>query len=175
MARREVEPKTALGGRLRSIRREMGDPQRAHFAERLGISEKTLASYERGETKPDTDGLAAYQQAFGINANWIVSGAGPMFEDQSKAPGRPASVLSDWLMNELGKIVVREHRSAGISLRPEAVAPEAGALYNEILGMVKDVSDQRTVAVVLPLLAENLRERLRSASAEPGAGKREAS
>lgn len=100
-----------------------------------------------------------------------------MFEGPSRVPqAEPVGApVSEWLFNELGKIVVREHKAGGERLLPEMVAPEAVKLYNELIGMVRDVTDHRTVEAVLPLLAENLRERLRKAAAEPGTGKREAS
>lgn len=177
MARPESEPKTLLGQRLRAVRGQFGDEDRERFAGRLGISRAALAYYERGERVPDSDVLAAYRRVLGININWLVSNEGRMFEDLSKAPqtGLVEKVLDDWLMNELGKIVVREHKAARGTLPPEKVAPEAGALYNELLSMVRDVTDRRTVEAMLPLLAEKLRERLREAASSPGSGKREAS
>lgn len=177
VARPENEPKTPLGRRLRAVRRQFGDEDREVFAGRLGISRAALAYYERGERVPDLDVLAAYRTVLGINVNWLVGDVGEMFEDVSRAPKSRSSepILDEWLFDELGKIVVREHKAAKATLPPEKVAPEAGALYNELTGMVRDVSDRRTVEAMLPLLAENLRERLRDAAANLGAGKREAS
>lgn len=177
MARRENEPKTALGRRLRAVRGKFGDEDRESFAKRLGISRAALAYYERGERVPDSDVLAAYRRELGVNVNWLVSDAGEMFEDASKAPRSMAAdrILDEWLLDELGKIVVGEHKAARVTLPAEKVAPEAGNLYNDLLGMVRDVSDRRTVEAVLPLLAENLRTRLREAASNPGTGKRAAS
>lgn len=177
MARPETEPKTPLGKRLRAVRRQFGDEDRERFAERLGISRAALAYYERGERVPDSDVLAAYRIVLGVNINWLVSEDGQMFEDPSKAPRSvaPRQSLNEWILDELGKIVVSEHKAAGATLPPAKVAPEAGALYNELLGMVRDVSDRRTVEAMLPLLSENLRNRLRDAAANLGTGKREVS
>lgn len=176
LARPEVI-KTPLGQRLRAVRKQFGDPSRIEFARRLGVTDKTLANHERGDSEPDASVLRRYREELGVNVNWLVSNVGEMFEDPSKAPHATPSerVLDEWLLNELGKIVVREHRAARATLPAEKVAPEAGNLYNELLGMVRDVADRRTVEAMLPLLAENLRERLREAAATPGTGKREAS
>ncbi|WP_337267096.1 XRE family transcriptional regulator [Oryzifoliimicrobium ureilyticus] len=84
MARPEAAPKTALGARLREIRRSIGDPERDEIAARLGISKNTLASYERGETEPTTTVLASYREKLGISVTWIVTGEGAMFDDPSK-------------------------------------------------------------------------------------------
>lgn len=176
MARPEVI-KTPLGQRLRAVRKEFGDPSRVDFARQLGVTDKTLANHERGDSEPDAGVLRRYREELGVNINWLVSNIGEMFEDPSKRPQTAAGerVLDEWLLDELGKIVVREHKAARATLPPEKVAPEAGALYNELLGMVRDVADRRTVEAMLPLLAENLRGRLRDAASAPGAGKREAS
>lgn len=175
MARPEIEAKTPLGARLRDVRRHFDDQDRDEFSARLGFSKASLAYYERGERSPDSNVLAAYRDVLGVNVNWLLSGEGEVFEDALKAPQAPTPVLSEWLLDELGKIVVREHKTASVALTAEKVAPEAGALYNELLGMVRDINDRRTVQAMLPLLAENLRERLRAAAAQPGTGKREAS
>ena len=176
MARPEVI-KTPLGQRLRAVRKEFGDPSRVDFARRLGVTDKTLANHERGDSEPDAGVLRRYREELGVNINWLVSNVGEMFEDPSKRPqvAPPDRILDEWLLDELGKIVVREHKAARAALPPEKVAPEAGALYNELLGMVRDVADRRTVEAMLPLLAEDLRGRLRDAASAPGAGKREAS
>lgn len=176
VARPEVI-KTPLGQRLRAVRREFGDPSRVDFARRLGVTDKTLANHERGDSEPDAGVLRRYRDELGVNINWLVSDIGEMFEDPSKRPPVAPTeyVLDEWLLNELGKIVVREHKAAKATLPPEKVAPEAGALYNELAAMVRDVSDRRTVEAMLPLLAENLRARLHEAAAAPGNGKREAS
>lgn len=76
LARPESEPATPLASRLRSVRRDIGDPDRTDFAERVGISKNTLAFYERGERTPDASTLAIYRDRLGIDLNWLVTGAG---------------------------------------------------------------------------------------------------
>lgn len=134
-------------------------------AKATGIPVGTLNKYVAGTSMPSFSNAAKIAEAAGISLDKL-SGMRAISMQQP---------YDEWLMNELGKIVVREHKAARATLPPEKVAPEAGALYNELLGMVRDVADRRTVEAMLPLLAENLRGRLRDAASAPGAGKREAS
>lgn len=92
-------------------------------------------------------------------------------EHKEKSP----PTFDEWVLEELAKIVLLEHDKMKQSLPPSKIAVEAGMLYNDLLSVVRDVSDRRVVKAMLPILAENLRERLREAAAEPGTGKREAS
>lgn len=132
--------------------------------------EEALASLDFDE-RPDPEELEEAEISFAraVEAMEFVADVAP-------PPVNPDRLHGDeWLFGELGKIVVKEHKAARQALPPEKVAVEAVLLYHELSGMVRDVTDRRTVEVVLPLLAENLRERLREAEAEPGTGKREAS
>lgn len=173
LARPEKEPKTALGARLRSVRREAGYADRNAFAEVLEIAINTLASYERGDTAPDADVLARYRDRCGIDVNWLVSGDGEMFADPSKAREKPDSFVPD-LVRKLGRIADRLHREAGIKLQPEDVSAEAAKLYNELLRRVGDMTDADEVQAVFPQLEVLLKKRLAEAVAEPGTGKRSA-
>lgn len=78
MARPESEPKTALGARLRAVRRHFGDNGGA-FALRVGLIESTIAKYERGDRVPDADTLAAYRTKLNVDMNWLATGEGQMF------------------------------------------------------------------------------------------------
>ncbi len=174
MARPEAEPKTALGARMREIRRRLGDPDRAEWTGRLKVSKNTIASYERGETAPDADVLALYRSEFGIDINWIATGEGEMFADPSMAP--PPSVQVDpLLMEELYKAVEHVYRDLGQKPPPHRIANEATALFNVLLARVSDVRDKVVVEAAIPALAKELVDRLAQAAKEPGTGKRSAS
>lgn len=171
MARPEVI-KTPLGQRLRAIRRQMGDPSRLEFAQRLGVTDKTLANHERGDSEPDASVLRRYREEFGINMNWLVSDTGEMFEDPSKAP---AAIVNADLIEKLARIASAVHREAGIKLPPDRVSAEAATLYNELAIQVRDLDDTEGIEAALPLLRYQLKKRLAAAAAAPGTGKREAS
>lgn len=60
------------------MRAESGDPSRDEFAQQLGVSPKTLANYERGDTQPDATALAAYRTSAHANLEWLLTGEGNM-------------------------------------------------------------------------------------------------
>ena len=61
-----------IGSRLRNAREEMGLTQAA-FAQRFGLSPRTAQSYERGDTYPSGELLAALAE-LGIDITEILSG-----------------------------------------------------------------------------------------------------
>lgn len=79
--------KTELGQRIREIRKNFGDPDRQDFSLRLGISAAALGNYERGDRLPDSKVLAAYREKLGVDANWVITGKGGMFERRVPKPG----------------------------------------------------------------------------------------
>lgn len=174
MARPESEPKTPLAARLRALRKAVGDPDRDEVAGQIGVGKSTLASYERGESEPSASALAAYRNIFGANVLWIVSGEGEMFSDQAKAPA-PSRPMDPELLEAIYKKIEMVHRAAELKTPPHKLAVLAAEMYNELLGRVADVRDKAIVNAVLPVLATELRERLREAASEPGSGKRSAS
>ncbi|OJT98526.1 MAG: hypothetical protein BGN83_20240 [Rhizobium sp. 63-7] len=171
MARPEIEPKTPLGSRLREVRTHFGVDDRDEFASKLGISKSALAHYERGERVPDASVLAAYHEHLGINVSWLVSGAGSMFDDASKAPA-PSLQVDPLLMEKLYKAVQAAYAQAGQKPPAHRIAHEAAALFNDLLARVSDVRDDLIVNAVIPTLATELVERLSRAAEEPGTGKR---
>jgi len=89
LTRPEVEPKTELGARLRSVRKALGDPHRAVLSVRLGVAKNSLAHYERGDRLPDAKVLAAYYLILGVNLHWLLSGQGDMFVREKAVQSSP--------------------------------------------------------------------------------------
>lgn len=83
MARPEIPSKTALGTRLRELRRKLGDPERDVFAAQLGVSKTTLGNYEKGDSEPTASVLDSYRHNFGANVLWILTGEGHMFSESA--------------------------------------------------------------------------------------------
>ncbi|RVG68525.1 helix-turn-helix domain-containing protein [Sinorhizobium meliloti] len=174
MARPEIEPKTALGARLREFRKKLGDPDREEVAKRLGVSKNTLASYERGETEPTAAVMAAYRREFGASLLWLVTGEGAMFDDPSSAPA-PKQAFDIVLLQRIGDEVQATLIELKQKAPTRAVTAEAGRLYNELLQMVSDIRDEELVEAVLPVIRARFKKRLQQAAADPGSGKRSAS
>lgn len=92
--------RTGIGQRLRQIRASASQQE---IADKLAVSLRTYANYERGERAPDAETLLALVEE-GWNANWLLTGHGPerATEDGAavSAAGNdtahaPSQVLSD--------------------------------------------------------------------------------
>lgn len=81
---RQERIKTDLGRRLRTIRWEVGDPQREEFASRLGLHVNSLANYERGDRIPNLDVLLAYRENLNVDLHWLLTGKGRMFDSRTQ-------------------------------------------------------------------------------------------
>lgn len=79
----------SIGARLKAWRDSFGWNQ-AEAASRLQLSASTYQNYERDVRAPNTEGWEAFYRV-GINANWLLSGEGPMLlEDlQPKVEASP--------------------------------------------------------------------------------------
>ena len=160
-----------VGARIKEAATKVGGLNK--LAALIDMPRRTLGDKLSGRSEPELSLIVKVARVTNVRLEWLADNEGPR-DKQSDLPD-PSFETFEQLLEVLGKIVVREHKEAGFTLPSEKVAPEAGVLYRELFGMVRNVADQRTVEAMLPLLAENLRNRLRSASAEPGTGKREAS
>ncbi|WP_429941060.1 XRE family transcriptional regulator [Agrobacterium vitis] len=76
--------KTPLGQRLTDVRKAIGHDNRKSFAELLGIPADTLGTYERGVSEPNMTLLSAYNNLFGVNLSWLITGNGAMFANTSQ-------------------------------------------------------------------------------------------
>lgn len=63
----------SLGRRIAHVR---GTMRQEDFAQRLGVSRKTLIRYESDERIPGADFLQAVASAFGVDGTWLLLGVG---------------------------------------------------------------------------------------------------
>lgn len=80
MARPE-KIKTPLGQRLTDVRKALGHDNRKSFADLLGMPADTLGTYERGISEPGMQLLNTYNELFGVNLSWVITGRGQMFTE----------------------------------------------------------------------------------------------
>lgn len=73
----------SIGGRLK-VWREAASLKQAEAASAVGLSGSTYQNYERDVRAPNTEGWEAFVRA-GINANWLLTGEGPMLLADLKA------------------------------------------------------------------------------------------
>jgi len=68
-----------INKRFRELREKMEGPRgKLRMARKIGESHSNVSRYEGGRTIP-AHVLARIAQAYGVNANWLLTGKGPMF------------------------------------------------------------------------------------------------
>lgn len=169
---RPLKPRTPLAARLIQAREQAGFKNRTEFADKIGVAADTLGTYERGVAEPSTNLLMVYNEMFGININWVLTGKGDLFDDATKS-SRP--VLYPELMEDLVDVVVKVHNEFGITLPGGKGAAEATELYNRLLQQGSDTASEEGRRLLMPFIEHLLRDRLEKARREPGTGKREVS
>jgi transcriptional regulator with XRE-family HTH domain len=73
----------SLGWRFKQIRLAQNLTQQA-FAKALGIAQGFLSEIEQDKRMPGGDVFLSVSRYFGINLNWLLTGSGEMFLDESK-------------------------------------------------------------------------------------------
>jgi phage repressor protein C with HTH and peptisase S24 domain len=56
-----------------------------------------MASYERGETKPDSEAIAAYVEKCNVDPEWLLLGRGEMLRNNALVKVSASSVVSDFI------------------------------------------------------------------------------
>ncbi len=64
--------------RIKKLRKALDLTQQA-FADRLGMKQNTIATYEMGKTTPSKPTIKSICREFGVNETWLRNGDGEMF------------------------------------------------------------------------------------------------
>jgi len=121
----------SVGARLKVWRKAVGLQQEGAAAH-LGLSPSTYQNYERGTRRPDTDGWEAFVRA-GINANWLLTGDGPMLLAELAAlPAQTQSMSASPLDTEILAYVIEEVEKVLVARRQTLPAPRKAALIQLI-------------------------------------------
>ena len=67
-----------MNERIKALRKSLGLTQVA-FAQRIGVKQNTVATYETGRTTPGDTVIALIVREFGVYEPWLRSGEGQMF------------------------------------------------------------------------------------------------
>lgn len=68
--------------RIKIVRKSVGLTQQA-FAEKLGLKQNTVATYEMGKTSPSERTLADICRVFNVDPVWLETGEGEMFRTET--------------------------------------------------------------------------------------------
>lgn len=73
-----------MNERLRKLRREL-DMTQKRFAEKLGIKQNTVATYELGRIVPSDSVIRLICSEFNVREEWLRTGSGDMFSDKGSS------------------------------------------------------------------------------------------
>ncbi|MEE1192222.1 MAG: helix-turn-helix transcriptional regulator [Blautia sp.] len=90
-----------MKNRIRTIRKNAGMTQQ-QFAERLGISRNTVATYETSSRIPIDAVIVSICREFGVREEWLRTGQGDIYKELT-----PDLELSKWF----GQILMEEESS----------------------------------------------------------------
>ncbi len=116
--------------RLRAARTALGLKQE-EMAEQSGVSGRAYQGYEGGRSVPGGDALMGFVHA-GINANWLLTGEGPMLlrELQTAGAKEPAQAVDLELMQGLLEMLEEELEKRDRDLGPASKARLVAVLYD---------------------------------------------
>lgn len=130
-----------VGERLKAVREKAGLLQ-PEFAERLGISPRAYANYERGERTVTAETIKALYEIFSVDPIWLLSGPGAD-PRQLKTPTR-ADLLVEIILK------VEQHlakRRARLPLEKKARLIALLNQYVQTKGKVEDDHIEHVLAV----------------------------
>jgi transcriptional regulator with XRE-family HTH domain len=114
-----------IGQRIRKLRKALGLSQE-EFGKKLGVTLRTIARYERGETIVPDRTLRQIEQTFSVNPEWLRHGRGEMFKPK---PAALEELLQKLGIKDQEEIeILKDLLQAYVELPPE----EKELYYHEI-------------------------------------------
>lgn len=155
-------PYAEIATRLEVVRHELGKTQKM-MSSALGLGASTWQRLESGLNAPSGETLLRIAE-LGFNPGWVLTGVGP------KKLGDSQSGLPDDknLIARVSVAIAEAYREIGHHLPPARAGEELHAMLIQIVA-ASEGPDEYLDQV--PVMAQRLRKRLRSAQSEPGTGK----
>lgn len=72
-----------MNSRLKELRKSVNLTQ-TEFADKLGLAQNSIASYESGRRTPNEAIVKSICREFNVNQDWLVNGNGSMFVELSR-------------------------------------------------------------------------------------------
>ena len=132
--------------RIKKLRKALSMSQ-TKFAQVIGVSSPYVSMLENGKYKLSLDKLVLLSDTYKVNLNWMISGTGPMFQEESA---------------HYNNVPARENKKKdlpGASLTPE----EVNALRDQVRELKKKVAVIREDNTHLRHESEEANRELRTA------------
>lgn len=144
-----------IGGRIRYVR---GSRKQKAFAGAIGCSVNTLIRYEKGQTEVTATVLKRIGKEFGVNANWLLMGEGPVHRgslggqtaSESTAAHEPIDISLFGKVTSRISLLYNEH---GAVIRNPDFQLLAAEVYNSVIeaGPDENARDRMLDAVLRPV------------------------
>lgn len=95
---------STLGQRLKTLRKSLGLTQ-TMFGEPISLSQDQVSEYEKDRYKPNARILSELLDAYGVNAEWLEDGTGPMLSSASVTQTVNGSSNAVAGVNSVAKVV----------------------------------------------------------------------
>jgi transcriptional regulator with XRE-family HTH domain len=106
-----------VGGRIVELRRVLGLTQK-DFGEKIHLSKGYITSLEKSRQPLNDRIISLISDAFGVNAEWLTSGSGGIFQDPENA--RSAEIITmfnqlnpdfqSFIMKQLKQLLEIDHK-----------------------------------------------------------------
>ncbi|SOZ12047.1 helix-turn-helix domain-containing protein [Cupriavidus taiwanensis] len=139
----------AIGERLRAFRTHMGVSQ-DRLGQLIGGTKRGVQDNENGRNAPQSKVIAGLV-GLGLNANWLLTGDGPMLlSDLKVGQTAPASALDVELLEVVIEKLEAKIAAAGVRASPKKKAELAALLYDYIVetGKAEGPSVERILRLV---------------------------
>lgn len=99
-----------IAERIRKVRQEHGLTI-LELSKKIGVSDRTISNYERGERKPSVDYLALLYEHLEANPVWLICGKGEMFIDLKAQDAATKFSIEEFLF--IPKLVLKPSAGCG--------------------------------------------------------------
>ena len=104
-----------IGKSLKELRKQHSETQ-TEMAERLGVTQRTIANWEAGDRNPDLEMLAKISSEYDVTTDYLLGLTDdPQFEQPATIAARPTAgmqPISEERLNEIIATAVKEIRKA---------------------------------------------------------------
>lgn len=124
---------STIAERIKEVRKSQGLTQQK-FADRIGIKQNTIATYEMGRNNPIDPVVNAICREFNVNEAWLREGEGEMYRDLSR---------DEQLAEAFGRMLAEDDSDEVIRMKKAiinellAMPPEA---WEHVLTFLKNIS-----------------------------------
>jgi transcriptional regulator with XRE-family HTH domain len=92
MSKEKTSIKKGVGSRFWQFRRALNKTQQ-QLADELGIYQSTITNFEQGKTFPNINYLYYFNEKYGLDINWLITGAGVTFLSDYKLTANASPAL----------------------------------------------------------------------------------